>query len=112
MAVIIRFYATGTTTIIPEGVTPEPYRFKASEDIEGVDNMAVDWVDSLFTIAYHKGASCGVYDFGKDMSENSRVFIHHDADVMFLPRENVLKIRNKKLWSCWLHKIQVLNWEF
>ncbi|EER04290.1 Homogentisate 1,2-dioxygenase, putative [Perkinsus marinus ATCC 50983] len=57
--------------------------------------MTVDWVDSLFTIAYHKGASCGVYDFGKDMSESSRVFIHHDADVMFLPRENVLKIRTE-----------------
>ncbi|KAF4657229.1 hypothetical protein FOZ61_006405 [Perkinsus olseni] len=89
------FYATSTASTSAEEFTPEPYRFKATEQAQGLGDKQVDWIDSLFTIAYHKGAACGVYDFDKDMSSEMRVFMHHDADVMLLPRENVLNIRTE-----------------
>ncbi|KAF4705607.1 hypothetical protein FOZ63_030960 [Perkinsus olseni] len=92
---VLSFYATSTASTSAEGVTPEPYRFKATEQAQGLGDRQVDWIDSLFTIAYHKGAACGVYDFHKNMSSEGRVFMHHDADVMLLPRENVLNIRTE-----------------
>jgi homogentisate 1,2-dioxygenase len=75
--------------------TPEAYRFKPRK----MPSQPTDFIDGLFTVAGNgggpvsgDGAAAHIYAINDSM--NRRVFRNHDGDMLFIPQEGAIVIKN------------------